>query len=261
MTQAGGKIPPQCTATHASVTTGDGRQPALNRARQDSVEHRTARTRAAWIDLSLGFWILPNKNNTRFPLRIWTSDRSGIALSPSVRRTARSLSVAATLFLCGTGTLQNAVANGDTRTLTFTNPHTGEAGSFTFKKDGRYDPEVLKQLNWLARDWRKDEPIEMDPHLFDLLWEVYREVGATAPITLLCGYRSPSTNAMLRSRSKAVAETSQHMRGRAMDFYIPGVRLAELRETACGSSAAASASIRRRTSSIWTPAACACGRA
>lgn len=174
---------------------------------------------------------MPNKNNTRLPLRIWTSDRSGIALSPSVRRTARSLAVAATLFLCGTGTLQNAVANGDTRTLTFTNPHTGEAGSFTFKKDGRYDPEVLKQLNWLARDWRKDEPIEMDPHLFDLLWEVYREVGATAPITLLCGYRSPSTNAMLRSRSKAVAETSQHMRGRAMDFYIPGVRLAELRET------------------------------
>ncbi|KUM26310.1 hypothetical protein AU467_22455 [Mesorhizobium loti] len=46
---------------------------------------------------------------------------------------------------------------------------------------------------------------------------------------MVCGHRSPSTNAMLRSRSRGVAEKSQHMLGKAMDFYIPGVPLKKLR--------------------------------
>src|SRR5262249_42339048 len=70
----------------------------------------------------------------------------------------------------------------------------------------------------------------MDPHLLDLIWEVYREVEATEPIAIVCGYRSPGTNAMLRRRSSGVAKFSQHMLGKAMDFYIPGVPLEKLRE-------------------------------
>ncbi len=69
----------------------------------------------------------------------------------------------------------------------------------------------------------------MDPHLFDLLWETYREVGATEPIQVICGYRSPGTNAMLRARSSGVAQFSQHINGNAIDFYIPGVPLAKVR--------------------------------
>ena len=53
---------------------------------------------------------------------------------------------------------------------------------------------ALKQINHLMRDWREDEPIKMNPHLIDLLWEVHREVGATEPIRVICGYRSPDTN-------------------------------------------------------------------
>ncbi|MBA4789967.1 MAG: DUF882 domain-containing protein [Rhizobiales bacterium] len=131
--------------------------------------------------------------------------------------------------MTGTSSLQNAVANGDTRTLNIEFVHTGESGSFTFKRDGRYDQEVLKKLSWLLRDWRKSEPTEMDPELFDLVWEVYREVDAKDGIKALSGYRSPSTNAMLRARSKAVAEQSQHTHGRAMDFYMPGVNLTSIR--------------------------------
>src|SRR6185503_2872038 len=52
------------------------------------------------------------------------------------------------------------------------------------------------------------------------------------PIQIICGYRSPGTNAMLRSRSSGVARNSQHMLGKAIDFYIPGVPLAEIRATA-----------------------------
>ena len=69
----------------------------------------------------------------------------------------------------------------------------------------------------------------MDPQLFDLLWEVYRQSGSDQPIDVVCGYRSPETNGMLRRRSKAVAQNSQHMQGKAIDFFIPGVPLAKLR--------------------------------
>ncbi len=69
----------------------------------------------------------------------------------------------------------------------------------------------------------------MDPHLIDLVWEVQRESGSKEPIWVVCGYRSPQTNAMLRHRSNGVARFSQHMLGRAMDFYIPGMPLEQLR--------------------------------
>src|SRR6202042_838766 len=87
-----------------------------------------------------------------------------------------------------------------------------------------------EKLNWFLRDWRKSEATKMDPHLIDLVWEVQREAGNKAPIWVVCGYRSPATNAMLRHRSAGVARFSQHMLGRAMDFYIPGVDLEHLRE-------------------------------
>src|SRR5258708_8300000 len=69
----------------------------------------------------------------------------------------------------------------------------------------------------------------MDPHLIDLVWEVHRDVGSTEPIWVVCGYRSPETNSMLRQRSSGVAKFSQHTLGKAMDFYIPGVPLEQLR--------------------------------
>ena len=126
--------------------------------------------------------------------------------------------------------LQNASAEGDTRTLSFHHVHTGEDITITFKRNGRYDDGALKKLDWFMRDWRKEKSTHMDPHLFDLLWEVYREVGATQAVDVVCGYRSPETNAMLRARSSGVAQFSQHINGQAMDFYIPGVQLEKLRE-------------------------------
>jgi uncharacterized protein YcbK (DUF882 family) len=125
--------------------------------------------------------------------------------------------------------LQSAVAEGDTRTLSFHHVHTGEDITVTFKRDGRYVPEALKQLDWFMRDWRKQQETQMDPRLYDLLWQVYREGGASGPIDIICGYRSPGTNAMLRARSKGVAEYSQHIDGKAIDFFIPGVPLSKLR--------------------------------
>jgi len=148
----------------------------------------------------------------------------------SPARAGYSCGLAVLAFLVGSRALQNAVAEGDTRTITMHHIHTDEDITITFKRDGRYDDAALEKLNWFLRDWRRGEKTSMDPRLIDLVWEVQREVGIKEHVQVVCGYRSPQTNAMLRHRSAGVARFSQHMLGRAMDFYIPGVPLEQLRE-------------------------------
>jgi uncharacterized protein YcbK (DUF882 family) len=133
------------------------------------------------------------------------------------------------MILLGNNGLESAIANGDTRTLSLHHIHTDEDITITYKRDGRYDEEALKRLDRFVRDWRKEEDIHMDPRLFDVIWEVSRQVGGDKTIHVVCGYRSPATNAMLRRRSSGVAQFSQHTLGKAMDFYMPGAPLEELR--------------------------------
>ena len=147
----------------------------------------------------------------------------------SLARVGSRVGVAAALLLGASNSLQNAAAEGDTRTLSFHHVHTGEDITVTFKRDGRYDEAELKRLDRFMRDWRKDQETHMDPHLIDLLWEVYRDVEGNQAIQIICGYRSPGTNEMLRERSSGVARHSQHINGQAIDFYIPGVPLAKVR--------------------------------
>ncbi|MFK0684368.1 DUF882 domain-containing protein [Ochrobactrum sp. BD67] len=127
--------------------------------------------------------------------------------------------------------LSPSQASAETRSLKLYYVHTGEKAEIVFKRNGRFDAQGLKKLNVFLRDWRRNEPTKMDPRLFDLVWQVYRSSGSSQYITVVSAYRSPATNAMLRSRSAntGVAKKSQHMLGRAMDFYIPGVPLAKLR--------------------------------
>jgi uncharacterized protein YcbK (DUF882 family) len=139
------------------------------------------------------------------------------------------LACAAVLLLCGSRGLQNAVAEGDTRSISLHHMHTDENITITYKRNGQYDEAALEKLNWLLRDWRRNQQTRMDPHLIDIIWEVHRETGAKEPVWVVCGYRSPETNAMLRKRSRGVARFSQHMLGHAMDFYIPGVPLDQIR--------------------------------
>lgn len=136
-------------------------------------------------------------------------------------------------LLAGTFLLAGSIggAHAEVRALNLINTHTQERATVVFKRDGVYDQNGLQELNRLLRDWRRNEVTRMDPALFDLIWEVYRQTGAHEPIHIVCGYRSPATNNMLRSRSRGVAKLSQHMLGKAMDFYLPDVNLSTLRET------------------------------
>nr|WP_312990538.1 DUF882 domain-containing protein [Rhizobium populisoli] len=130
------------------------------------------------------------------------------------------------------GSASLAVAEDRALKLYFT--HTGERATITYKRDGRFDSRGMAQINRFLRDWRRNENARMDPRLLDLVWEVYDRSGASDYIHVVSAYRSPATNAMLRGRSRntGVAKQSQHMLGKAMDFYIPGVKLATLRALA-----------------------------
>ena len=133
------------------------------------------------------------------------------------------------LLLLGAGSVHDATALNETRTLSFHHTHSDEDLTVTFKRDGRYDEEALKQLDHYLRDWRSQGQTTMDRHLFDILWEVYRDVDGKKPIQIISSYRSPATNAMLHRRSSGVARFSQHMLGHAMDFFIPDVPLEQIR--------------------------------
>jgi len=156
------------------------------------------------------------------PLRSLTSRLRDVAVRGVA---ALTLAVGLTAAVAG-------AAQAETRSLKLYFVHTGERATITFKRNGKFDADGLAKLNRFLRDWRRNEPTKMDPRLFDLIWSVYQKSGSSDYINVLCGYRAPGTNEMLRNRSRhtGVAKESQHILGKAMDFYIPGVPLERLRE-------------------------------
>ncbi|MBX4957839.1 DUF882 domain-containing protein [Rhizobium lentis] len=172
---------------------------------------------------------MPNLNGYSKPSRLsWRSLCADIC-GKAVRTAAAALLALAVSSPVFVSTPSEAA--GDTRSLKLYFIHTGEKAVITYKRNGKFDPKGLEQLNRFLRDWRKNQPTKMDPRLFDLIWEVYRQSGSRDYINVVCGFRSPATNEMLRGRSRksGVAEKSQHMLGKAMDFFIPDVKLATLR--------------------------------
>jgi uncharacterized protein YcbK (DUF882 family) len=118
------------------------------------------------------------------------------------------------------------------RTLSMYNIHTKDTITVTFKRNGTYVPEGLQQLNHFMRDWRRDMQIKMDPALIDLIWELHEELGSKEPVHLICGYRSPGTNEMLRRTVGGQARNSRHITGQAADLVFPDVPLKQLRYSA-----------------------------
>ncbi len=163
-----------------------------------------------------------------------SADRARLKTALANRLTKASclagcVGAAALAILFGYGSLRTAVAESETRTLSLHHMHTDESITITYKRNGRYDEEALKKLDWFLRDWRRQESTHMDPKLYDIIWEVVRDLHAQKPIEVVCGYRAPATNEMLRKHSSGVAKGSLHTHGQAMDFYIPDVPLKELR--------------------------------
>jgi uncharacterized protein YcbK (DUF882 family) len=118
------------------------------------------------------------------------------------------------------------------RTLSFYNLHTAETLKTVYWAEGAYIPESLSQVDRLMRDHRSGEIHEIDRRLLDVLCELRMRMKTSVNFEVISGYRSPSTNAALRSHSTGVAEHSLHTRGMAADIRLPKQNLASLRTVA-----------------------------
>ena len=119
--------------------------------------------------------------------------------------------------------------------LKMTNLHTGESLNIVYRIGNTYLPDALEKLNYFLRDHNTQDVSNYDPKEFDVLHAMLSRLGKlNSVINVVCGYRTPETNAALRQNSPqtGVAEHSQHMEGHAIDLRVPGVTTAKLRNAA-----------------------------
>jgi uncharacterized protein YcbK (DUF882 family) len=111
--------------------------------------------------------------------------------------------------------------------------HTGEDLDIVYRRGDTYIPEAITCLERHLRDHRTGEIHRFDLRLFDLLADLTAVVGRpSAVIEVICGYRTPRSNALLRQGSSGVAGQSLHLEAKAVDIRMPGVRTSELRDAA-----------------------------
>jgi len=118
------------------------------------------------------------------------------------------------------------------RTISLYNIHSKETLTIQYMKGGKRLPEAMQKINWILRDWRKDEPTQMDPDLIDLMWEIHAELGSQEPIHIISGFRSRDTNNMLRRTVGGQASESRHILGKAADVHFPDIPIRQLRYSA-----------------------------
>ena len=119
------------------------------------------------------------------------------------------------------------------RALSLQNMTTGDSLDVTYYEQGKYLPDALDEINYIYRDHLTDEIHPIDPALLDQLHDLQSTLGVNKrPIHVICGYRSPYTNAQLRRHSRGVARNSLHMQGRAIDIRISGVDSRNIRDAA-----------------------------
>lgn len=124
---------------------------------------------------------------------------------------------AAPTFSKAAGVLRGA---GDIRRIRMYSGRTGERIDMIYWIEGKYIKDAVKEVNYFMRDWRTNGVKSMDLRTVDIMAASHNLLDSHEPYMLLSGYRSPKTNAMLRSRSRGVAKNSLHMKGQAADLRL-----------------------------------------
>jgi uncharacterized protein YcbK (DUF882 family) len=150
------------------------------------------------------------------------------------RRDRRRLLVTAAAALCAPALFVplRARASEAPRRLAFVHLHTGETLSTVYAEGGAYLPEGLAAIDRLLRDHRTGDIHPIDPKLLNQLAALSALTGGSRPYEVICGYRSPATNALLRQRGHGVAKASLHLVGQAIDVRLSAVPLTTLRDAA-----------------------------
>jgi uncharacterized protein YcbK (DUF882 family) len=162
--------------------------------------------------------------------------------APEARLTRRGLLgvfaatavVAAPTYANAFGFLRGA---GDIRRINMYSGRTGERINTVYWIDGDYIPEALDEINRFMRDWRSGQTKRIDTRAVDIFAAAHNLLDVDEPYMMLSGYRSPETNALLRSRSSGVARNSLHMQGQAADLRLRGRSVSQMARAAAACSA------------------------
>ena len=134
-----------------------------------------------------------------------------------LRAFAATAVAAAPTYSAAAGFLRGA---GDVRRLHMYSGRTGESINTVYWIDGEYIKEAIKEISYFMRDWRTNEVKMIDTRTLDIMAASHNLLETSEPYMMLSGYRTPQTNASLRSRSRSVARNSLHMKGQAVDLRL-----------------------------------------
>ena len=109
---------------------------------------------------------------------------------------------------------------GDIRRIKMYSARTGEKIDTIYWVEGDYIKDAVSEVHNFMRDWRTNDVKYIDLRTIDILTAAHNLLDVDEPYMLLSGYRSPKTNAMLRRRSRGVAQNSLHIKGQAADVRI-----------------------------------------
>ncbi|MEL6126406.1 MAG: DUF882 domain-containing protein [Pseudomonadota bacterium] len=109
---------------------------------------------------------------------------------------------------------------GNIRRISMHSVRSGERVDTIYWIDGEYIREALDEVAFFMRDWRQNEIKDINPALIDIMAAAHRRMETDQPYQLLSGYRSESTNALLRRSNRGVARNSYHTKGMAADLKL-----------------------------------------
>lgn len=124
---------------------------------------------------------------------------------------------AAPVFAKTPGLIRNA---GDIRSIKMYSKRTGETFDSVYWIEGEYIPEVHREINFFMRDWRQSEITDYDLRNIDVMAAARNLMGTDEAYQVVSGYRSKTTNDMLRRRNRGVARNSYHTMGMAADLKL-----------------------------------------
>ncbi|NIY73380.1 DUF882 domain-containing protein [Marivivens donghaensis] len=146
-----------------------------------------------------------------------------------LRAFAATTVVAAPTFSKAAGFLRGA---GDIRRIKMYSGRTGEKVDMIYWVEGEYIREAVDQVTYFMRDWRNGQTKNVDTRTIDIMAAVHNMLETDEPYMMLSGYRSPETNAMLRSRSSGVAKNSLHMQAQAADLRLQSRSITQMASAA-----------------------------
>lgn len=143
--------------------------------------------------------------------------------------------------------------SGDIRRLKMYSARTGEKIDMIYWIEGEYIRDAIDEVTYFMRDWRNNQKLDIDLRTMDIMAAAHNLMDVSEPYMLISGYRSPATNAMLRSRSSGVAKNSRHLKGQAADLRLSSRSVNQMAKAA---SACRAGGVGRYTSSDFVHMDC-----